>query len=140
MKTAIFGATGMVGSEVLRLCLDNERNAHVLSIGRRLTEIENTKLREIEHGDFLDFFKLEADLSHIDVRFYCLGVYQSQVSKENFWEITVDFQRALVDSFERVNTGVRFILFGAQGASRSEKSLIRFARAKGRAKRTVEGV
>ena len=64
---------------------------------------------------------------------YCLGVYQAHVSKERFWEVTVDYLKALIDAFERANKDVRFCLFSAHGASTSEKSPIRFAKAKGRA-------
>ena len=45
----------------------------------------------------------------------------------------MDYLEAAVRAFERANKDVRFCLFSAQGASTSEKSPIRFARAKGRA-------
>lgn len=60
-------------------------------------------------------------------------MYQAQVSKDKFWEITVEYQAALIRAFDRVNTSVRFCLFSAQGASTSEKSFISFPKAKGRA-------
>ena len=133
MNVLIFGATGMVGSEVLAQCLAEEKIETVLTIGRRRTGIQHPKLREIEHDDFLDFSALHVELSRIDICLYCLGVYQAQVSKAQFWEITVEYLRGLIDAFERSNRAVRFCLFSAQGASTSEKSPLRFAKAKGRA-------
>ena len=133
MNVLILGATGMVGGEVLAQCLANDEINTVLSIGRRKSGVEHPKLKEIEHSDFLDFTALETELAEVDVCFYCLGVYQAQVSKVQFWEITVDYLEALVRAFERANTNVRFCLFSAQGASTSEKNPIRFAKAKGRA-------
>jgi len=133
MRAAIFGATGMVGGEVLEQCLANYKIKSVLAIGRRKSGVEHSKLKEIEHNDFLDFTTVEDELADVDVCFYCLGVYQAQVSKAQFWEITVDYLEALVHAFERTNKNVRFCLFSAQGASSSEKSPIRFAKAKGRA-------
>jgi nucleoside-diphosphate-sugar epimerase len=133
MKALILGATGMVGSEVLTQCLSHDQLEHVLCVGRRSTDIEHPKLLEIEHGDFLNFSSLSADLENVDVVFYCLGVYQAKVSKKQFWKITVDYLDALVQVLERANNTMRFCLFSAQGASASEKSLIRFAKAKGRA-------
>ncbi len=123
----------MVGGEVLAQCLAHDKIQSVLTVGRRKSGIEHPKLTEIEHGDFLDFSTLEADLKPVDVCFYCLGVYQSHVSKEQFWEITVDYLAALLRTFERTNKTVRFCLFSALGASTSERSPIRFAKAKGRA-------
>ena len=133
MRVVIFGATGMVGSEVLAQCLANDKIKNVLTVGRRKSGVDNPKLKEIVHGDFRDFSALEPELADVDVCFYCLGVYQGKVSKEQFWEITVDYLKTLTRAFERANTNVRFCLFSAQGASTSGKSPIRFAKAKGRA-------
>jgi len=85
----------------------------------------------------LDFTALEGDLAGIDVCFYCLGVYQGRVSKEAFFEITCDVQKALTDVLSRTSPGATFVLFGASGADPSEKSPIQFARAKGRAERLL---
>jgi nucleoside-diphosphate-sugar epimerase len=139
MKALIFGATGMVGSEVLHLCLENEKFERVVTVGRRLTGISHSKLEEIEHDNFLDFSSLKETFSEVDVCFYCLGVYQAKVNKEKFWEITVDYLNALLDTMERVEKEITFCLFSAQGADPSEKSPIRFAKAKGRAdKRLID--
>ena len=133
MKVLILGATGMVGGEVLEQCLANDKIQNVLTVGRRKSGIEHPKLKEVEHGDFLDYSALEAELSQVNLCFYCLGVYQTKVSKEEFWEITVDYLKAIIGTLERTNSNVRFCLFSAQGASTSERSPIRFAKAKGRA-------
>jgi uncharacterized protein YbjT (DUF2867 family) len=133
LRVCLLGATGMVGSEVLNQCLDDDRIALILVIGRRSTGAQHDKVAEIEHGNFLDFSALKSRLSDIDVCIYCLGVYQAQVSKQRFWEITVDYLQALISALEGVNCDVRFCLFSAQGASTSEQSPIRFAKAKGRA-------
>jgi len=133
MRVIIFGATGMVGSEVLEQCLANDKVESILTVGRSKSKVDHPKLKEIEHRDFLDFSTLESELACVDVCFYCLGVYQAHVSKQQFWEITVDYLEALVRAFERLNKNVRFCLFSAQGASTNERSPIRFAKAKGRA-------
>ena len=127
----------MVGSEVLDLCLQSHEIESVTTIGRRKVGIEHAKLLEIEHHDFLDFSPIEGDLSECDTCLYCLGVYQAQVSKEKFWEITVDYLDALVRTLEKSNPNIRFCLFSAQGASRDERSLMRFAKAKGRAENVL---
>lgn len=133
MRVAIFGATGMVGGEVLEQCLANNEIKSILTVGRRKSGVRHLKLKEIGHSDFLNFTALDDELADVDVVYYCLGVYQAQVSKAQFWEITVDYLEALVRAFERANKNVRFCLFSSQGASTSEKSPIRFAKAKGRA-------
>jgi len=133
----ITGATGMVGNWVLEGLLARPDVERVLSITRRAGDIRHGKLREVVHGDFLDFSGLEGDLAGIDVCFYCLGVYTGRVSKEAFFEITCDVQKALTDVLAKASPGATFVLFGASGADPTEKSPILFARAKGRAERLL---
>ena len=133
----IFGATGMVGSEVLHQCLDNDHFESVIAIGRRPTGISHPKLKEIGHKNFLDCSALEQVLSDADVCFYCLGVYQAQVNKQQFWQITVDYLQALLNTLKLVNKDITFCLFSAQGADPKEKSPFLFARAKGRAEKLL---
>jgi uncharacterized protein YbjT (DUF2867 family) len=135
----LFGATGMVGAEVLHLALADPRVPRVVSIGRRSTGITHPKLTELIHEDFLDLTALEPHLAAATACVHCLGVYQNQVPEDEFWRVTYGYIDALVTAFERLNPGVRFVLMGAQGADPSEKSRFLFARAKGRAERRLGG-
>ncbi len=87
-KVLITGATGMVGRFVLQYLL---------------------KLKKIEHDNFLDFKALSSDLSNIDSCFYCLGVYQNQVPREKFLEITCAFQKDLTDTLEETSPNLTFV-------------------------------
>jgi len=133
MKAIVFGGTGMVGSEVLQLCLNTPEITQVVMVGRRRTSLSHPKLKAVEHQDFLDFAAIESELADADICYYCLGVYQGQVSQVMFWQITVGYFEALLVSLEKVNPDIRLCLFSAQGASPAEKSLMMFANAKGRA-------
>lgn len=137
MKVLLIGATGMVGGEALRLCLAEPRITEVLSISRRLTGLQDPKLKELLHQNYLDFSALEAELKGVGLCLYCLGVYQNDVSAEDFWKITCDYQDALVKVLERASPELTFCLFGAQGADPTEKSWFRFAKAKGRAEASL---
>jgi uncharacterized protein YbjT (DUF2867 family) len=137
MKGVIFGATGMVGTEVLHECLVSDQFRQVVTIDRNASGLGDAKLTEIEHKNFHNFSSLESELSDADICFYCLGVYQGQVSKELFWEITVDYLTALIHTLEQVNKEITFCLFSAQGADPSERSLMRFSKAKGRAEKRL---
>jgi len=123
----------MVGGEVLQYCLNHSEITHVVTIGRKHCGVKHPKHREVEHQNFLNFTNVETELENSDLCFYCVGVYQGQVSKEAFWEITADYFSALLRSIEEVNPSTRLCLFSAQGADPLEKSLARFANAKGRA-------
>jgi len=123
----------MVGTEVLDVCLAADAIKEVITIGRNSTDLNHSKLREIQHHNFLDFSSQEKTLSESDLCFYCLGVYQSQVSKEKYWEITVNYLVALITTLERINKEIRFCLFSALGADTQERLPILFTKAKGRA-------
>ena len=127
----------MVGTEVLHQCLGCDQIDRVVTIGRHATGVVHPKLVEIEHQNFLDFALLKAELSDADICIYCLGVYQNQVRADLFWEITVDYLSALIDTMEVVNRNLTLCLFSAQGADPTEKSPLRFAKAKGRAEKRL---
>ena len=63
MKVILFGATGMVGQGVLRECLVDPGVESVLSVGRSPTGQRHAKLREIVHGDFMDYSAIEPQLA-----------------------------------------------------------------------------
>lgn len=137
-KTVLMtGATGMVGSQTLSLLLEDTRVGKVISIGRRKTGVTHPKLYEIVHKDFKDFSGLADELTGIDACLYCLGVYQSQVSKEEFYEITCDYQKALTDVLEKTSPNASFALFSAQGADTDEDSFMLFGKVKGKAENLV---
>jgi len=137
MNAAIFGATGMVGIEVLHCCLDESRVRSVLTIGRRASGISHPKLRWILDVDFGNLDHLCQDLVAIDTIFYCLGVYQGRVSDKEFWEITCTYLQRLLLVLAKVGRAPTFCLMSAIGADRSERSPFLFARAKGRAEKIL---
>lgn len=137
MNVIIFGATGMVGTEVLHQCLQTDQVRKVLTVGRHITGVNHPKLQEIEHQDFRDYSALAPKWSESDVCFYCLGVYQNQVSAELFWEITVDYLSALLGTLAPTNQKITFCLFSSMGADPTGKNPFRFAKAKGRAEQIL---
>lgn len=137
MKLLLFGATGMVGTEVLHLALADPRISRVTSIGRRKTGVAHKKLTEIVVPDQLDLRPAAEALREAELIVYCLGVYQNQVSKDEFWKITCDYLAHLLGELERLHADPVFSLMGAQGADPTERSPFRFAKAKGRAERML---
>ncbi len=134
----IIGATGMVGSQVLRLVVDRSDVEAVISIARSEPSVRHAKLNNIVHADFNDFTALQPQLADVDVCIYCVGVYQGQVPKDRFFEITCDYQKALSDVLAAASANATFVLFSAQGADPTQKSRATFARAKGKAENLLD--
>jgi uncharacterized protein YbjT (DUF2867 family) len=128
MKVLIFGSTGMVGEEVLQECLKHPKIKEITVVTRK-PSISIDGVKEIVHTDFLDFSKIRDEIIDHDICFFCIGVYQGEVSKEKFIEITHTSLIALAKSIESNKT--IFCLFSAQGAN--SKGLLLFAKWKGRA-------
>jgi len=88
----IFGATGAVGRELLKLCLEGDRYALVTVIARRTTSLEHEKLQWIEaEFDALDSLEPVAGMTEGDA-FCCLGTtIKAAGSEAAFRRVDHDF-------------------------------------------------
>lgn len=74
MKVVIFGATGMVDQSALRECLLDDKVQEVLAVGRKRTDQQHKKLRQIVLENIADLSAIEYELTGFDACFFCLGV------------------------------------------------------------------
>lgn len=132
MKAVIFGATGMVGQGVLRECLLDPEVERVLSVVRSATGQQHEKLRELIHGDFLDFSGIEAELAGYDACFFCLGVSSAGMSEDEYERVTYGFTMAAAQALVKVSPGMTFEYISGAGTDSTEKGRSQWARVKGR--------
>jgi uncharacterized protein YbjT (DUF2867 family) len=132
MRVLLFGATGMVGQGVLRECLLDPDVESVVAIVRSPTGQQRPKLRELLHGDFLDFSSIESQLSGFDACFYCLGVSSVGMSEENYQRITYEFTLAAARVLVKLNPNMTFIYVSGAGTDSTEKGRSMWARVKGK--------
>lgn len=134
MKNVIItGSTGMVGNLILQQCIGSDQIKHVVTISRRKTGINHTKITEELHSEFLDYTSLEDHFKGIDIAFYCIGVYTGNVPRNEFKKITVDYTKAFADMLKKHSPSATFCFLSGQGADRTGKSRAMFARDKGEA-------
>jgi nucleoside-diphosphate-sugar epimerase len=132
MKNIIItGSNGMIGSLILNNCLQNLEIKTVTTIVRRKSGISNPKLVEIIHDDFLDFSNIESVFKNQDICYYCIGVYTGKVPRDEFAKITIDFTKAFATTLRKNNNKTTFCFLSGQGADRTEKSNVMFAKDKG---------
>ena len=136
MNVLITGATGMIGSLVLKHCLESDRVAKVISLVRRSSGVQHNKLVEIVVSDFLTLDENSPCFESVDVVYYCLGVYTGAVDREQFRKITVDYPETLAKILVKKSPNARFCLLSGAGADRTEKSRFMFSKDKG----TVENL
>ena len=132
MKAVIFGTSGMVGQGVLRECLLEAEITQVLSVVRSATGQSHAKLREVVHADFLDFSRIEGELTGYDACFFCLGVSSAGMTEEQYTRITYGITMAAATTLAKLNPEMTFEYISGTGTDSTEKGRSMWARVKGR--------
>jgi len=128
----------MIGHLILKHCLDSNEISEVIAIVRKNGGMSHPKLKEIIHQDFTDFSPIASSFKNIDAAFFCVGVYTGSVPDPEFKKITVDYAKAFADVLKSQSPGVTLCFLSGQGADKTEKSRISFARYKGMAENYLE--
>ena len=129
----ITGSTCLVGGVVLHRCPERTDVARLTAIVRKPTGRSHPKLVELVHPDMNDFTVIKDRLSGNTVAFHCIGVYTGAVPPDQFRRITVDQTIAFAMALRAASPEVVFCLLSGDGADRTGKSRIMFARDKGAA-------
>ena len=113
MRTALIaGASGLVGSSLLKLLLADEEYQKIISIGRRTLDIEHPKLEQ----HVISFEKLDDLKITIDAVFCCLGTTIKKAgSKDAFRKVDFEFP-LLLEQFASKNGAKSFHIITAMGA------------------------
>ena len=132
MRVVLFGATGMIGCGVLLECLADADVTHVLSIGRRTTDVQHAKLKQIVHDDFTDYSGIGEQLAGFDACFFCLGVSSVGMSERRYRHVTYDFTLAAAQALLARSQDLVFCYCSAAGADIGEQGRSMWARVRGK--------
>lgn len=132
MKVLLFGATGMIGQGVMLECLRDHGVELIVTVGRTATGVRDSKVREIEHHDLLEFRGMEDALCGFDACFFCLGVTSSGMKEADYARITFSMTLAAAEMLSQVNQSMTFIYVSGSGTDSSERGRVMWARVKGR--------
>ena len=128
----------MVGSLVLKNALASKYISKVIVYGRSSVDFEHEKMQEFLSPVFTQFpVSFLKELPSIDHVLFCVGVYTGVVKRDIFRQITVDYPVELAKQHLLVNPKGCFSLLSGQGADRSERSRMMFAKDKGQAENTL---
>lgn len=132
IKAIITGSTGMVGEGVLHECLIHSEVEEVLVINRRPCRVQHPKLKEIIHGDFSDFSKIEGELAGYNAAFLIMGVSSIGLSEDKYNYLTYELTMALAQPLAKLNPDMTICYLSGAGTDSSEKGRTMWARIKGK--------
>lgn len=127
----------MAGSEFIRQAIEDNNIQHITALTRRPLEIIHPKISTVIHHDFLNYNAVKDVFKDCDACVWCLGISQLQVSKQQYAVITYDYTVAAARAMLEANPSVHFIFLSGNGADRSEKSRVLFARLKGKTENSL---
>lgn len=138
MRLIVVGATGTSGGEVVRQALEDTDITEVIAIVRRPLGFSHQKLKIIEHQDYLHYSSLMDVFKNADACAWCLGVSQTQVSREQLHIITYDFALAAAKAMREANPNITFLFQSGAGADSNETSSIPFEMEKGKTENALK--
>lgn len=137
-RVAIFGATGVAGSGVLRACLASPDIHGIVSIGRRPLDVRHPKLREIPCQDFINVADAIAAAGSVDAAFYCLGISGTHIDEAAYRVITMDYAVAAARALRAAHSRAIFQFVSGGGADAHSRMM--WARVKGETERALAQV
>lgn len=122
MKAIILGASGLVGGELLKKLLEDNRFNEVIAFVRRPLPCSHSKLKQVQTeltqlSNYADLF------SHIDTLFCCLGTtIKKAKSKEAFKQVDYTFPYEAAKIFKE-KQGKHYLIVTAIGSDADSKIL-----------------
>ena len=132
LRIILFGATGMIGSGVLKSALQDPGVEAMLAVSRSASGVQHPKLTELLHPDFFDYSAIQGPLAGYNATLFCLGVSSVGLSEADYSRVTYDLTVAAALAVLKANPGSAFAYVSGQGTDSSEKGRAMWARVKGR--------
>jgi len=136
LNIIITGATGMVGEGVLHECLNSDKVASVLVVGRRSCGYQHAKLKEILHNDFFNISELKETLQAYDTCLFCLGVSSVGMKEADFRHMTYDLTMHFAE--QCAHEGMSFSYISGAGTDSTENGRLMWARVKGKTENDLQ--
>ncbi|KAF5361784.1 hypothetical protein D9756_002536 [Leucocoprinus leucothites] len=146
MHLILTGATGTVGNAVLTHCLASPKITRLSILSRKDfslpqgEKLDTTKAEVIVHTNYTEYPpSLLEKLKGSDGCVWAQGISQTQVSKDEYVQITHDYPLAAAKAFSSLSESGKFnfVYVSGEGADMTEKTFMLFGKIKGRAEKAL---
>jgi uncharacterized protein YbjT (DUF2867 family) len=131
MKVLLFGATGMIGSGVLRECTLDVDVTEIVCVGRSAVASASPKVRSVVHRHLFDLGAVSGQLAGFDACFFCVGVTSAGMSETDYRRMTYDLTYGIAQLLQPLNPAMTFVYVSGTGADSTEKGAVMWARVRG---------
>ena len=137
MKIVIIGASGMVGSAVLRECLNANDVEQVLVVGRSKLPLEHPKLMSIVSNNLFDLSEIKETLASYDACLFCLGTSIGDSNEDVYKSLNQTLPLAVAKAMLDANPAMSFIYVSGKGTDSTEHGNVAWERIKGNTENTL---
>ena len=139
---AIFGATGTVGDGLLKAAMEDDGVKKIQIVTRRSTPrieegVSSGRVTVTTHMDYLDYSALQEILAEVDTVFWAVGTSTTNVSKDEYGVIHVDFPVAFIHQWLAANPEGELSFHYVSGSGAAKDSSWHWAREKARAEQVL---
>jgi uncharacterized protein YbjT (DUF2867 family) len=122
----------MIGQGVLLECLLDSGVRRVVTVVRRPTGRNHSKVTELVRPDLTILAPLEQQLTGFDACLFCLGVSALGMTEEQYTRVTYELTMSVGKTVLRTSPNLTFIYVSGAGTDSSERGRSMWARVKGR--------
>ncbi len=128
-KAVVLGASGLVGSKLLQLLLDDDRYDQVVTIGRKKLDLNHKKLKQVQ-GDLFNMNAFAAEFQDGDDLFIAIGTTRAKTPDKKQYE-AIDYGIPVAAGKLAAEKGIKnVVVVSSMGAN--AKSSIFYTSLKGR--------
>lgn len=138
MRAILFGASGMVGQGVLRVCEATAEVTEVLAVVRRPLGHASGKVRELVRPEFFDWSDIGDAFAGYDACFFCAGVSAVGMSHMEYTFATFELTLSVAKAVLKASPNAVFMYVSGQGTNANGRAM--WARVKGETEDALMGM